>query len=98
MRTPIGRTVLAGGSSGRGNHAASQVASDCLPKRGLNPQRQEEHDGRYACIIPTEDRVLIERLDEPSNILLTDQPKSIKGLVLAVGPGKWISGTWWCKH
>ena len=46
-------------------------------------------------IQPTEDRVLIQRLDEPSSILLTDQPKSIKGLVLAVGPGKWIEGTWW---
>src|SRR5277367_3889302 len=46
-------------------------------------------------IQPTEDRILVQRIDEPSNILLTDKPKSIKGVVLAVGPGKWIPGTWW---
>lgn len=46
-------------------------------------------------IQPQNDRVLIQRIEEPSDILLTDRPKSIKGLVLAVGPGKWIEGTWW---
>jgi len=51
--------------------------------------------GKHEVIQPTEDRVLIQRIDEPSDILLTDQPKSIKGLVLAVGPGKWHPGEWW---
>lgn len=36
----------------------------------------------------TDDRVLVRRIEEPSNLLLTDKPKSIKGVVLAVGPGK----------
>jgi len=44
---------------------------------------------------PRDDRILVQRIDEESGILLTDRPKSIKGLVLAVGPGKWIPGTWW---
>jgi len=44
---------------------------------------------------PRNDRVLIRRIEEPSYILLTDKPKSIKGIVLAVGPGKWHSGEWW---
>ena len=38
------------------------------------------------CMIPRNDRVLIQRIEEPSGILLTDAPKSIKGIVLAVGP------------
>ena len=42
-----------------------------------------------------DDRVLVRLIDEPSIILLTDKPKSIKGIVLAVGPGKWVPGTWW---
>lgn len=46
-------------------------------------------------IQPQNDRVLIQRIEEPTGILLTDRPKSIKGLVLAVGPGKWIPGEWW---
>jgi len=46
-------------------------------------------------ICPQDDRVLIQRIEEPSDILLTDKPKSIKGIVLAVGPGKWIAGEWW---
>ena len=46
-------------------------------------------------IQPANDRVLIQRIEEPGDILLTDRSKSIKGLVLAVGPGKWIEGTWW---
>jgi co-chaperonin GroES (HSP10) len=41
---------------------------------------------------PLHDRVLIRRLEEPSPVTLTDQPKGIKGVVLAVGPGKWIEG------
>ncbi len=46
-------------------------------------------------ICPSDDRVLIQRIEEPSDILLTDKPKSIKGIVLAVGPGKWHPGEWW---
>jgi hypothetical protein len=46
-------------------------------------------------ILPRSDRVLIQRLEEPSGIVITDKPKSIKGLVLAVGPGKWVPGEWW---
>lgn len=46
-------------------------------------------------IQPQNDRVLIQRVEEPSGLLLPDRSKSIKGLVLAVGPGKWIEGTWW---
>lgn len=50
-------------------------------------------------LAPRADRVLIQRIEDPPGlILLTDRPKSIKGLVLAVGPGKWIEGTWWCFH
>jgi chaperonin GroES len=39
-------------------------------------------------ILPYRGRVLIERIEEPSNIVLTDADKSIKGRVVAVGPGK----------
>src|SRR5712664_3947544 len=46
-------------------------------------------------ICPRDDRVLIRRIEEPSDILLTDKSKSIKGIVLAVGPGKWHPGEWW---
>jgi co-chaperonin GroES (HSP10) len=46
-------------------------------------------------IEPRADRVLIQRIEEPSVIMLTDKPKSIKGVVLAVGPGKWHPGEWW---
>src|SRR5438128_11710242 len=48
-------------------------------------------------IQPQNDRVLIQRIEDVprGTILLTDRSKSIKGLVLAVGPGKWIEGTWW---
>jgi len=42
------------------------------------------------------DRVIIQRIEESSAIMLTDSAKSIKGVVLAVGPGKWIPGEWWC--
>jgi hypothetical protein len=42
-----------------------------------------------------EDRVLIRRMEEPSFLHLTDAPKSIKGIVLATGPGKWIPGDWY---
>jgi len=50
-------------------------------------------------IQPANDRVLIQRVEEESDIVLTDRAKGIKGIVLAVGPGKWIPGTWWyCKH
>src|SRR5712664_1517966 len=48
-----------------------------------------------AGICPSDDRVLIQRIEEPSDILLTDKPKGIKGIVLAVGPGKWHPGEWW---
>jgi hypothetical protein len=44
---------------------------------------------------PKDDRVLIRRIEEESAILLTDKSKSIKGIVLAVGPGKWHPGEWW---
>lgn len=44
---------------------------------------------------PQNDRVLIQRVEEPISLLLADQPKSIKGIVLAVGPGKWVPGMWW---
>lgn len=48
-------------------------------------------------IKPRSDRVLIQRIEDPPGLIqLTDRPKSIKGLVLAVGPGKWIPGVWWC--
>lgn len=86
----IGRTDRASAGSGRGNHAASAVARHCLPP--------EEHDGENACAVyiqPRHDRVLIRRIEEPSAILLTDREKSIKGIVLAVGPGRWVEGTWW---
>jgi hypothetical protein len=46
-------------------------------------------------IQPLDDRVLIQRLEEPSAIVLTDAPKGIKGVVLSVGPGKWHPGEWW---
>jgi hypothetical protein len=49
-------------------------------------------------IQPTEDRILVQRIDVSSIIVLTDAPKSIKGLVLAVGPGKWHPGEWWYRH
>lgn len=83
------RTGPAGGDSGRGTHAASEIASRCLP----NAKAPEVHHGWIACIEPTEDRLLVRRIDESS--MLTDAPKSIKGLVLACGPGKWHSGEWW---
>lgn len=48
-------------------------------------------------LAPCSDRVLIQRIEDPPGLIeLTDQPKSIKGLVLAVGPGRWIPGEWWC--
>jgi hypothetical protein len=28
-------------------------------------------------------------------IILTDAPKGIKGVILAIGPGKWVPGEWW---
>ena len=44
-------------------------------------------------IQPLHDRVLIRRIEESdSPITLTDKPKGIKGVILAVGPGKWIEG------
>lgn len=47
-------------------------------------------------IQPRAGRVLIQRIEDPPGLIqLTDLPKSIKGLVLAVGPGKWIPGEWW---
>jgi co-chaperonin GroES (HSP10) len=39
-------------------------------------------------IQPLDDRVLVKRLPENSFITLTDAPKGLKGVVLAVGPGK----------
>jgi co-chaperonin GroES (HSP10) len=39
-------------------------------------------------IQPLRDQVLIKRIEEESLIVLTDAPKSIKGVILAVGPGK----------
>lgn len=51
-------------------------------------------------ILPRNDRVLIQRIEEQrSSIVLTDADKSLKGKVLAVGPGRWIPGEyWWVKH
>lgn len=43
-------------------------------------------------IQPLHDRVLIRRIEEDSPITLTDRPKGIKGVILAVGPGEWIEG------
>lgn len=37
---------------------------------------------------PTGNRVLIQRIEEPSRITLAHAAKGIKGIVLAVGPGK----------
>ncbi len=39
-------------------------------------------------IEPLGDRIVIQRIEESSTITLTDAPKGIKGIVLAVGPGK----------
>jgi chaperonin GroES len=39
-------------------------------------------------IEPQDDRVLIRRIEEQRAIILTDAPKSLKGIVLAAGPGK----------
>jgi hypothetical protein len=46
---------------------------------------------------PLNDRVVIKRIDQqPSKtIALTDSPKGLKGIVVAVGPGKWMPGEWW---
>jgi hypothetical protein len=87
-----GRTRLADGTSARGSDTASHP-SGCLPK--LAPSASPEEHGVTGHLQLFDDRVLIRRIEEPSNLVLTDRPKSIKGLVLAVGPGKWISGTWW---
>jgi co-chaperonin GroES (HSP10) len=47
-------------------------------------------------IKPRNDRVLIQRIDEPeSGLIITDKPKGIKGIVIAAGPGKWHEGEWW---
>jgi hypothetical protein len=46
-------------------------------------------------IDPMGDRVLIQRIETPSVIIATDAAKSIKGIVLAVGRGKWHPGEWW---
>lgn len=50
-------------------------------------------------IQPRNDRVLIERLDEPqTGVIIRPEvasTKGIKGVVLSVGPGKWVPGEWW---
>lgn len=46
-------------------------------------------------IEPLGDRIVIQRIEEPGSITLTDAHKSIKGVVLAVGLGKWHLGEWW---
>ena len=52
-------------------------------------------------IQPRNDRVLIRRIEEPEakigSIVVPDvaRSKAIKGEVLAVGPGKWVEGSWW---
>ena len=52
-------------------------------------------------ITPRNDRVLIRRIEEPEakvgSIVVPDvaRSKAIKGEVLAIGPGKWVEGTWW---
>lgn len=47
----------------------------------------------YSQLEPLHDRVLIRRIEEPdSPITLTDKPKGIKGVILAIGLGKWIKG------
>lgn len=42
-----------------------------------------------------DDRVLVKRIEERSALRVTDKPKSIKGVILSVGPGKWHPGEWW---
>jgi hypothetical protein len=46
MILSAGRTDVASGGGGRNNHVAGQVASDRLPKHGLNQPCPEEHGGR----------------------------------------------------
>lgn len=51
-------------------------------------------------LVPLSDRVLIQRIgdvDRIGSIYLPDQCKtrSYKGIVLAVGPGKWEEAGWW---
>lgn len=42
-------------------------------------------------ITPLQDRVLVERIDcVNGRIALTDQPKSLIGIVKAVGPGRFV--------
>jgi hypothetical protein len=91
MALTAGRTGRAGADSGRGNHAATPVARECLPKPKFGP---DEHSS-WEHLQLSSDRILVRRLEERAALTLTDQPKSIKGVVLAVGPGKWIPGTWW---
>lgn len=58
---------------------------------------------------PMEDQVFIERLESierpgKNKIVLTDMATADnemllrKGRVLAVGPGKWVPGTWWKEN
>jgi chaperonin GroES len=49
---------------------------------------------------PLQDRVLIQRIGDVSrvgSIYLPDsaREKSMKGIVISVGPGKWHAPTWW---
>src|SRR5579863_369541 len=48
---------------------------------------RKEYSGTF--IQPTHDRILIQRLEEPQGrIIVTDADKSLRGKVLAVGPGR----------
>ena len=47
-------------------------------------------------ILPCSDRIVVRRHPEPErSIKLTDAPKSQRGTVVAVGPGRWHEGEWW---
>lgn len=66
-------------------------------ERGERNGHSQESDGGMN-IQPLDDRALIQRIEEPSGIMLTDAPKGIKGVVLSCGPGKWHPGEWWYKQ
>jgi co-chaperonin GroES (HSP10) len=85
-----GRTGRGAADSGRGNHAASEVASRCLPKAEQAPEA-------HSSIEPLHDRVLVERLPqvtETKGILIPEVGRKIAILckVIAVGPGRWEDG------
>ena len=51
-------------------------------------------------MLPRHDRVLIQRIGDVSRVGSIELPdslreKSMKGVVVAIGPGKWHPATWW---